>query len=95
MNGERESGVSGGGNVSESVCRISRLLPRQKRELVLALMPRKSTPPTKDAFREQPLTKTTIEDVLAFLQAQKRSRKKTKENAVDQIAHNTDNQKHK
>jgi len=61
-------------SVSESVCGISRLLPRQKRELVLALMPPKSTPPTKDAFREQPLTKTTIDDILAFLQAQKRSR---------------------
>lgn len=60
--------------VSESVCGISQLLPRQKRELVLALMPRKSMPPNKDAFREQPLTKTTLADVLAFLQAQKRSR---------------------
>jgi hypothetical protein len=37
-------------------------------------MPRKSTPPAKESFREEPLTNTTLEDVLAFLQAQKRSR---------------------
>ena len=60
--------------MSENVCGISRLLPRQKRELVLALMP-----PAKESFREEPLTKTTLADVLAFLQAQKRSRERVGE----------------